>query len=90
MSDVLRMDYINSLPQPFLVRFCGDKIWWPVNDFEVETGMMRIDVCGKLQAMHFGEVMEIRDGDHQAHDPETFYTDFDAVSALTRPERGET
>jgi hypothetical protein len=59
----------------------------PKDDFEVETGMMRIDVCGKLQAMHFGEVMEIRDGDHQAHDPETFYTDFDAVSALTRPLR---
>jgi hypothetical protein len=87
MSDVLRMDYINSLPQPFLVRFCGDKIWWPVNDFEVETGMMRIDVCGKLQAMHFSEVMEIRDGDHQAHDPESFYTDFEDASPLSQHKR---
>lgn len=49
MIDVLRMDHINSLPQPFLVRFCGDKDWWwPVHDFEVGTGLMRIDVCGKL------------------------------------------
>jgi hypothetical protein len=40
MSDVLRMDYINSLPQPFLVRFCGDKDWWwPVNvSIGVELG----------------------------------------------------
>lgn len=77
MSDLLRMDYINSLPHPFLARFCGDKIWWPVNDFEVQTGLMRIDVCGKLQVKHFGEVMEIMDGDHCHHDPDTFYTDWE-------------
>lgn len=81
MADVLRMDHINSLPQPFLVRFCGDKEWWPVNDFEVGTGLMRIDVCGKLQVKSFGEVMEIKDGDLQSHDPETFYSDYsDAAS----------
>lgn len=75
MSGLLRMEYINSLPQPFLVRFCGDTIWWPVNDFEVETGLMRIDVCGKLQVKTFGEVMEIRDGANQSHDPDTFYNE---------------
>lgn len=76
MSDVLRMDYINSLPQPFLVRFCGDKDWWwPVNDFEVQTGLMRIDVCGLLEVKHFAEVAEIRDGDGQPHDPDTFYNE---------------
>lgn len=79
MSDVLRMDYINSLPQPFLVRFCGDKLWWPVNDFDVSTGLMRIDVCGLLQVKSFGEVMEIRDGDHQTHDPDTFYNEEDGA-----------
>lgn len=77
MGDVLRMEHINSLPQPFTVRFYGDKDWWwPVNDFEVGTGLMRIDVCGKLQVKHFGEVAEIRDGDSQPHDPESFYADF--------------
>jgi hypothetical protein len=75
MSDVLKMGYINSLPQPFLARFCGDKTWWPVNDFEVRTGLMRINVCGKLQAKSFSEVMEILDGDNQSHDPETFYNE---------------
>lgn len=75
MRDVLRMDWINSLPHPFLARFCGDKTFWPVNDFEVGTGLMRIDVCGKLQVKSFGEVMEIRDGDGQSHDPDTFYNE---------------
>lgn len=75
MSDLLRMDYINSLPQPFFARFCGDTTWWPVNDFDVATGLMRIDVCGKLQVKHFCEVVEIRDGDHKSHEPDTFYLD---------------
>jgi hypothetical protein len=70
------MDYINSLPQPFFARFCGGKEWWPVHDFEVETGLMRIDVCGFLQAKYFAEVMEIKDGDLRPHDPGTFWTDW--------------
>lgn len=74
--DKLRMDYINSLPHPFLARFCGDTTFWPVNDFEVGTGLMRIDVCGKLQVKSFSEVMEIRDGEDRSHDPDTFYTDY--------------
>lgn len=76
MGDSLRMDYINSLPHPFLARFCGDKTWWPVNDFEVGTGLMRINVCGKLQVKHFCEVMEVQDGNGLLHDPETFWTDW--------------
>lgn len=78
MRDLLRLDYINSLPQPFLVRFYGDKeTWWPVNDLEVQTGLMRIDVCGKLEVKHFGEAAEIRDGDSVIHDPDTFYSDWE-------------
>lgn len=76
VMDRLRMDHINSLPQPFLARFCGDRDWWPVADFEVQTGLMRIDVVGKLQVMRFSEVMEIQDGNSVFHDPETFYTDW--------------
>ena len=76
MSDLLRMEYINSLPQPFTARFCGDKEFWPVNDFEVGTGLMRIDVVGLLEVRRFGEVMEIQDGDGMSHDPDTFYSDW--------------
>ncbi len=87
MADTLRMDHINSLPQPFLVRLCGDDIWWPVNDFEVETALLRIDVCGLLQVKSMGEVMEIKDGDHVLHNPETFYADW--PDAYTDPAPAE-
>lgn len=78
MTDLLRMDHINSLPQPFIVRFYGDRdCWWPVNDFEVQTGLIRIDVSGLLQVKDFREVAEISDGDGQIHDPDTFYVERD-------------
>jgi len=79
--DRLRMDYINSLPQPFIVRFCGSTHWWPVESFEVQTGLMRIDVCGKLEVKRFSEVMEIKDGDNQPHDPDSFWIE-DCRTAL--------
>ena len=77
MRDRLRMDHINSLPQPFLVKFGSRDNWWPVHDFEVQTGMMRIDVCGRLQPKHFSDVTHIRDGDSTDHDPDTFYNEED-------------
>lgn len=76
MTDKLRMDFINSLPQPILVRLCGDTVWWPVNDFEVETALLRIDVVGVLEVKSMGEVVEIKDGDHVAHAVESFYSDW--------------
>lgn len=36
---------------------------------------MRIDVVGKLEVRFFDEVMEIRDGDGNPHDPATFYNE---------------
>lgn len=77
MTDMLRLEFINSLPQPFMARFCGDTLWWPIHDFEVRCALVRIDVCGKLQVKGFGEVMEIRDGDGATHEPDTFYTDYE-------------
>ena len=78
MSDLLDMGYINSLPQPFLLRMFGDKrldIWWPVYDIDVETGLLRIDVCGKLQAIHMGDVDVFRDANGKDHDADDFYSD---------------
>ena len=77
MADLLRMDYINSLPQPFMVKFFGDKISWPVIDICVETGCMAIDVCGLRQGgMHISDVKELVDADGFEHDVDTFYTDW--------------
>jgi len=76
MSDLLRMEYINSLPQPFIARFCGGDRW-PVYDIDVETGLMRIDVVGKLQVKHFSDVVELHDADGTIHDADDFYNEDD-------------
>ena len=76
MSDRLRMDYINSLPQPFIARFYGGDEW-PVHDIEVQTGLLRIDVCGLLQVKRMSEVKLFRDADGVEHDAETFYSDYE-------------
>lgn len=77
MTDFLRMDYINSLPQPLIARFCGGKEWWPIYDIGCDVPWVRIDVCGLLERREFSEVMEIKDGEGHLHDPETFWTDFE-------------
>lgn len=79
MSDLLRMEYINSLPQPFIARFCGGDRW-PVYDIDVETGLMRIDVVGKLQVVHFSTVTELADADGAIHDADDFYNEESCLS----------
>lgn len=74
MSDTLDMEYINSLPQPFIGRELGG-YRWPIHDFEVGTGLLRIDVCGKLQVKHIGDFTNFIDGDGIARSSEAFYSD---------------
>lgn len=76
MADLLRMDYINSLPQPFVATFYGGDEW-PVYDIDVETGLFRIDVVGKLQCCHIGDVAHFTDMDGDKHDSESFYCDYE-------------
>lgn len=76
MTDLLRMDYINSLPQPFMATFCGGDEW-QVYDIEVGTGLLRIDVCGMLEVKSMGEVINFTDADGTCHDPDTFYCDYE-------------
>ena len=72
MSDLLCIEYINSLPQPFMAHFYGGSKW-PIYDIDVETGLLRIDVCGKLQISHIMEVKLIMDMNGDKHASETFY-----------------
>jgi hypothetical protein len=73
MSDLLNMKLINSLGQLYS-RDVGDwDWWWPVYDIDVETGLFRIDVCGKLQAKHIGDVASFKDDSGRQFDPESFY-----------------
>lgn len=85
MTDLLDMAYVNSLPQPFFVRRFGDKSFsWPVYDIDVETGLYRIDVCGKLDVCHISDAAEFRDADGVIHDSETFYSDYDRAADKSR------
>jgi len=77
MSDLLRMDYINSLPQPFIATLIGCKSEWPIYDIEVQTGLVRIDVMGKLDVLDIADVSYFTDMDGVKHDAETFYCDFE-------------
>lgn len=85
MADKLRMDYINSLPQPFIARLAGG-VEWPIYDIEVETALCRIDVVGRLQVIPFCEVMSITDYAGTRHDPEDFWVDSLQSTAPTTDE----
>ena len=82
--DKLNMKHINSLPQPFIVRFCGGDEW-PVHDIDVETGLMRINVCGKLQVKHIGEANFFRDMDGTEHDADSFYLPNSVLDRCNQP-----
>lgn len=78
MSGMLRMDFINGLPQPFIATFYGGSEW-PVETIDVETGLMHIDVCGKLDRTHIGEVKFFTDADGIQHEADSFYSDWVAA-----------
>ena len=78
MADLLNIDFINSLPQPLWVRQWGDKEFlWPLYEICVETGLMRIDVCGKLDNLQIGDVAQFRDDYGTVYDSEEFYLEND-------------
>jgi hypothetical protein len=80
VTDKLRMDYINNLPGPLIIRLIGDKKpMWPLEYICVETGLLKFDVCGKLQNGHIADVGDFTDQSGAVHDPETFYSDYEEV-----------
>ena len=72
--DMLDMAYINSLPQPFVGRLYGGSEW-PIFDMDVESGLVRIDVCGKLDVKTIGDFRCFRDDAGFEHLSEGFYLD---------------
>lgn len=73
MSDLLDMAKLNALPQPLYARYFST--WWPVESIDVETGLMRIDVCGKLDVLLFGGLLGLRDANGVVYDTDDFYMD---------------
>ena len=76
MGDLLKLDAINSLPQPLYIRFYGDKnTMWPVESIDTETGCARIDVCWMLQTTHISEFSYMQTSDGDVVDIESLYCD---------------
>ena len=57
-----------------MARFIGGHEW-EVYDIEVETTLMRIIVCGLLEAKEFIEVTALIDGNGIEHDAQDFWND---------------
>lgn len=74
-DDLLRMDHINSLPQPFTATLWGGDSW-ELLDIDVQTGLLRIWVAGKFQVMEIGDVKSFTDANGVEHDSDTFYSDY--------------
>ena len=74
MADVLSIEKINGLQHPITARFYGGDEWM-VELIDVQTGLMRIDVCGKSQRMHFDEVTQLVDVNGESHDSDYFWVD---------------
>ena len=74
-NDLLNMEFINSLPQPFIAIEYDEKWQWPIQDICVQSGIMRIDVCGLLQPVELLDYKFIQDANGNKHNPEDFYFD---------------
>lgn len=73
-GDLLNGAKFNALPSPVTARMCGGGEWW-IETLDVQTGAMRLDVCGQIDLSHFSEVMELIDIDGGKHDPDDFWLD---------------
>jgi folylpolyglutamate synthase/dihydropteroate synthase len=72
MADLLQMEHINSLPHP-IVAILLDGSTWEVNDIEVETGLLRVIVAGRLQLIHISDVDTFSDAAGEEHSTDSFY-----------------
>lgn len=87
MSDILRLDYINSLPQPFLAELLGDKEGYGAEVILicVETGLMQLNICGRIDRCHISDVSTFVDMAGVRHDPDSFWADFDDSPQEPKP-----
>lgn len=72
--DILDIGYINSLPQPLIAKTRGGGLW-PVYDICVRTALVRIDVCGLLEAKEIADFISFIDDRGNEHDKNGFYID---------------
>jgi len=73
-GDILDMDRFNALPGPVTARLFGGGEYW-IETLCVQTGCMRLDVCGQIDHSHFDEVHTLIDMDSNEHNPDDFWLD---------------
>lgn len=73
-GDLLNGVKFNALPSPVTARMCGGGSWW-IETLDVQTGTIRLDVCGKIDFSDFSEIMELIDINGIKHDPDDFWVD---------------
>jgi len=71
-GDILDIAKFNALPGPVTAKMCGGSELW-IESLCVKTGLMRLDVCGKIDRCHFSEVIELIDINNCKHDPDDFW-----------------
>lgn len=71
-KDLLNMEYINGLPQPFIA-VLWSKSQWPVHDIDVEFGLVRLDVCGLLDRTPISDIVSFIDALGITHNADDFY-----------------
>ena len=81
-NDKLDFNFINSLGQ-FYGSLSGT--YWPVLDMCVETGLTRIDVCGKMQICDITDFLNFKDETGKIYEVDDFYLDGDEPAYVDMP-----
>ena len=84
MSDILNMEKINSIGS-IVIEMAGDK--YDLEFVCVETGLARINVCGRIQNCEWSDFSKIFDWDMNEYNPDLFYTDCDETLAPQQENR---
>lgn len=84
--DKLDYDWINSLGQ----LYAKSGSWWPVYDIEVQCGLVRIDVCGKLDILRMSDISRFKDDNGNEYPTDDFYLDGErAILAMAKRSRNK-
>lgn len=79
-GDIIDIVKFNNLPSPVTAVYWGSKTGWWIETLCVQTGLMRVDVCGMLERCHFSDVKELIDINGNKHNPDDFYIDTQTIN----------
>ena len=71
-GDILSMEKFSALPHPIVGKMMGGGEW-EIETVCILTGIMRLNVCGKIDLEDFSMVKTIVDANGDEHDPDDFW-----------------